>query len=737
MATQIYTAVPNDVITAARWNNEFGNIYNNALFGTIIATGSTTSRSIADRFGDFRSVKDFGATGNGTTDDTTAIQACIDSFTAGGGVVWFPDGIYKVTTTLTIAEDAVVIRGEGVRVSIISFQPTTSSVVCLNFTKGGADPAITTMCGIKDISISSTGNTQDGKVALNLEVQEEFWVENFEISDFRSTASLKDCVGIRHRGWQLNQFRNLFVYADIPLDIQRNPTYVGGIQLDLDFCIFEHAILAPATTRPACRIEDGCFVSNVQFSEVAFVGGTNGFEWNDVARAITGIADNGAGKCRVTVSAGHNWTASDNGKSIQIFDVVGTTEANVRTPFTYVSATQFDLGSINFVNAYVSGGNAYWSPGNSYMLEFSNCRVEQRDSTSAWCFQLKRYGSPLEAVSFNDTYFDPTCHGIQFRNIRKVSFSGVALTGAGKVIIDALSVAQASIWLENCFISTTAGTTALLPGYRQVMGAVKYATNSPVPSTGVYVHDTGDRAGVGLFENDDVRHVRGTIEDDGHVALPIGTSPGNTISMIRIAARAGTTAVGGLVMVDATGAASEQVTVISANTDGGATIVNTDTDVNICVQYVSPSFITIKNRLGAQCTFLAEVHSRVPGTISATNLNAGQTFVHGTGVPGTPLDLTDIVITDTASLVTGVRAELRMSTSSAGTISTTPSGEARPSFASGLWQVWGSVTDVNACLASAVFTPAADFNTTFNLFTAVYSCGKWDGAYGTKIMTAS
>src|ERR1700675_4849948 len=32
--SQIYTAIPNDIITSARWNNEFGNIYNN---GTDVA----------------------------------------------------------------------------------------------------------------------------------------------------------------------------------------------------------------------------------------------------------------------------------------------------------------------------------------------------------------------------------------------------------------------------------------------------------------------------------------------------------------------------------------------------------------------------------------------------------------------------------------------------------------------------------------------------------------------------
>jgi hypothetical protein len=42
--TQVYTAIPNDVITAARWNNEFGNIYNN---GTVVAFPLTQAVSFA------------------------------------------------------------------------------------------------------------------------------------------------------------------------------------------------------------------------------------------------------------------------------------------------------------------------------------------------------------------------------------------------------------------------------------------------------------------------------------------------------------------------------------------------------------------------------------------------------------------------------------------------------------------------------------------------------------------
>lgn len=44
---QQYTAAPGDTITAARWNNEFGNIYNN---GTALVFPATTSVSLAGQF---------------------------------------------------------------------------------------------------------------------------------------------------------------------------------------------------------------------------------------------------------------------------------------------------------------------------------------------------------------------------------------------------------------------------------------------------------------------------------------------------------------------------------------------------------------------------------------------------------------------------------------------------------------------------------------------------------------
>jgi len=58
--------------------------------------------------------KSFGATGNGTTDDSVAIQAAINSLTTSGGYVFFPTGTYNIgTTTINLVQNTTYEFGLG------------------------------------------------------------------------------------------------------------------------------------------------------------------------------------------------------------------------------------------------------------------------------------------------------------------------------------------------------------------------------------------------------------------------------------------------------------------------------------------------------------------------------------------------------------------------------------------------------------------------------------------------
>ncbi|PPT90436.1 hypothetical protein XthCFBP4691_12375 [Xanthomonas theicola] len=74
------------------------------------------ARTVGAKLADFLSVKDFGAKGDGTTNDTAALQAAIDS---GAACLWFPAGTY-INTGL-VARSGQQWFGQGYALSVLSF----------------------------------------------------------------------------------------------------------------------------------------------------------------------------------------------------------------------------------------------------------------------------------------------------------------------------------------------------------------------------------------------------------------------------------------------------------------------------------------------------------------------------------------------------------------------------------------------------------------------------------------
>ena len=80
------------------------------------ATGEPGARTMPDRLAETKNVRDFGAVGNGSTPDTTAIQNAVNAvISAGGGTVYFPAGNYLIASPITFnaANLSICFRGDG------------------------------------------------------------------------------------------------------------------------------------------------------------------------------------------------------------------------------------------------------------------------------------------------------------------------------------------------------------------------------------------------------------------------------------------------------------------------------------------------------------------------------------------------------------------------------------------------------------------------------------------------
>ncbi len=102
-----------------------------------------------------RNVKAFGAKGDGSTQDLTAIQAALDDLGDTGGIVFFPPGEYRINSTLYIPDDKqVILEGSGNASIIRALTGFTGSAIVANEGSGTIGPVIRNLAVIGYGSLS-------------------------------------------------------------------------------------------------------------------------------------------------------------------------------------------------------------------------------------------------------------------------------------------------------------------------------------------------------------------------------------------------------------------------------------------------------------------------------------------------------------------------------------------------------------------------------------------------------
>lgn len=161
-----YPAITNNEVAA-----------NAAIVSTKLAftqAGTTQVRSVQDKLRDVVSVKDFGAVGNGVTDDTVAIQAAINyvGTTLGKGQVYIPVGTYKLTSALTLL-GGIHLSGDGYNLSSLVQYSINSQIIYV--------PSSSMSCTLSGLGLSYAVTANDGVPAIRWDGGNGF-LNNFSVN---------------------------------------------------------------------------------------------------------------------------------------------------------------------------------------------------------------------------------------------------------------------------------------------------------------------------------------------------------------------------------------------------------------------------------------------------------------------------------------------------------------------------------------------------------------------------
>jgi Pectate lyase superfamily protein/Right handed beta helix region len=431
-----------------------------------LASGTgAVARSYLSKGRDVISVKDFGAAGNGTTDDTVALQAAITAAQTAVSQVYIPAGTY-LTNSLSITAPVSVI-GAGKAISILKL-------------KTNGTTHLLTITSAADVTLE--GFTVDGNKANQSATK-----HNIALSSTCARTRISNVVsknasidGIYLVTGDTGQYENLEVY-----DCDRNGIYIGGPN-----CVANNlTVMRTGSANINLAVVDGVTLTNLYCD-------TSGLVPAVVADNITGY--DGGNKKIIIANAilrnGGNHGTHLGGQGIQLVNV------NVYNPHQsgiYIKdSTATRATDVELCNCTVDGGSANLLDG----IRFLDCdRISLIN-----CHTVNCVSSGIDVITSTDvsivggTSKSNGQKGYRIYDVTGFSITGVSAISNGQ---EGISTAGATGSTDGvitvCLIAsnTGVGLSNALGGSNIIANNIIYGngTDTPTLSSGSYRY--GDMLG--------------------------------------------------------------------------------------------------------------------------------------------------------------------------------------------------------------------------------------------------
>lgn len=337
----------------------------------------------------FYNVKDFGAQGDGITDDTAAIQAAITATVGGvtngtntiGGTIFFPPGTY-LHTGLTIYS-YVHLRGAGIGASILKLKNAANadSIGGYNASSliGGSSSGGIKNFGLYDLTVDGNQSNQSGTsyglrwygygfILQNIRVRNTYsdalrsdWNGGGTVSgDDQMEAMVLNCkfhdcggIGVNWTGPHDSQFTNVVSYKTGSHAFYQGPNSGGNQYLNCHAWGMTTGVGAVGWLLESTAVCTNCEGEGADTFQVVVLSVST--TWSGGRIFSGGIASNNVGGLQMGQTASSTLKSAATSSPITLTNAITTVAPSAFLQFVVSGATGFN-GTISITGTNLAGG---------------------------------------------------------------------------------------------------------------------------------------------------------------------------------------------------------------------------------------------------------------------------------------------------------------------------------------------------------------------------------------------